>query len=118
MDTFSILEKEEDGIAVIVFDGYCAKEGGAALQKHTQGILHTEKNEIIIDFTNCSVISSPGMAALLEIVMEVVDDSKGKLYLIGLDKSKKQFLQMTGVLPFAETAASIGEACQRIRGKK
>ncbi|MBF0406900.1 MAG: STAS domain-containing protein [Candidatus Riflebacteria bacterium] len=117
MDSFKIAESELNGISILTFDGYCAKEGGAALKDKTHEILQKEKCRIILDFTKCSIISSPGIAAILEVVMEVIDDCKGELCIVGLDKSKKHFLQMTGVIPLAKTAATVEEACVLVKTK-
>ncbi|MBF0546055.1 MAG: hypothetical protein HQM08_16545 [Candidatus Riflebacteria bacterium] len=112
MAVFTITEMESSGFPVICFEGYCAAEGGKSLLKKVHEVLQSKRNRIIIDFVKCTIINSPGMASLLDTTMLIVEDFKGKCVLIGMDNSKKQFLQMTGVLPLAATAETIEEACR------
>ncbi|MBF0409416.1 MAG: hypothetical protein HQM10_18900 [Candidatus Riflebacteria bacterium] len=114
MSSYAIEEVEKSGYPVIVFTGYFAGEAGQEVTKVVQEILQVKKkNRIIFDLTKCSIINSPGIAALSDIVMTVSEDYKGKVFLIGLDKSKKMLLQMTGVLVNAETGDSVEEIISR-----
>ncbi|MBF0410367.1 MAG: STAS domain-containing protein [Candidatus Riflebacteria bacterium] len=110
MDSYAFEEFEKDGFPVISFSGYFAGEAGQVVNKAVQTILRVKKkNRIIFDLSGCTIISSPGIAALSDMVMTVTEDYKGKVYLIGLDKSKKMLFQMTGVLENAEIANSLEE---------
>ncbi|MFZ2959363.1 MAG: STAS domain-containing protein [Candidatus Ozemobacteraceae bacterium] len=111
MESFYISVKEVvPGIPVVVFNGYLAKQGGEKLQETLVPLLKSGKVNIVIDLAECKAISSPGIAALMEILMIITDDYKGKMVLSGLDNSKIMFLKMTGLLPLAQTASNVEDA--------
>lgn len=110
MEVFDTKVQEIDGVPVIVFSGYLAKEGGEKLHALADPLLKARKVGIVIDMKDCKVLSSPGIAALMDLLMIITDDYRGKLVLAGLDNSKIMFLKMTGVLPLAQTAATAAEA--------
>lgn len=117
MDAFELkIHEIVSGIPVVVFNGYMAGEGGARLQEMIEPLLQTGKVKIVIDLKDCKVISSPGIAALIDLVMLINDDFKGKCILAGLDNSKLMFLKMTGVIPLAETASTAEEGSNSLKG--
>lgn len=97
-----------------VFDisGYFAKEGGAMLRRQVMEILERRPGSFVFDFRGCSLISSPGAAALLDLSLIIVDDYQQRLVISGLDRSKTEFLDITGVIPVAEVAKTREEALQ------
>ena len=110
MVSFEIKETEHKGFPVIIFEGYCAKAGAAALEEKLEEILSEGKNKIIIDLSRCSILSSPGLAILLNMVMEIFDDYKGQVNFVGLDKVKEHLMNMVGVLPIAGSFPNLEEA--------
>ena len=116
MESFELnLTEIVPGIPVAVFKGYLAAEGGAKLMETVEPLLQSGKVKVVLDFKDCKVISSPGIAALIDLVMLINDDFKGKCIISGLDNSKTMFLKMTGVLPLAETSASAEEASNALK---
>ncbi|MBF0407199.1 MAG: STAS domain-containing protein [Candidatus Riflebacteria bacterium] len=115
MDNFKISFSDCFGFPVISFEGYCSNDGGKALSNKVREILKQSKNRIVLDFSRCTIISSPGMAALLDTAMEIVEDFQGKCCIAGLDQPKKQFLQMAGIIPILDTAETIEEACKQVK---
>lgn len=94
----------------VIINGYLASDGGEELRKVVIDLLKTGKNEIILDFSKCSIISSPGVAAIFDSICRIQEDYQGNSVIMGLDKSKTDFLFMTGVLPMIEAASTIEEA--------
>ena len=94
----------------VIVDGYLASESGDTLREVIIELLKTGKNEILLDFSKCSIISSPGVAAIFDSICRIQEDYKGNSVIIGLDNAKKDFLMMTGILPMIESASTIEEA--------
>lgn len=117
MEAFELKETEiVKGVPVIVFTGYLAKDGGLKLREVMEKLLRAGKLGIVIDLSRCSVISSPGIAILTDLVMQVHDDYKGRCVLAGLDDSKIVFLKMTGIIPLAELAPNAKIASESLKG--
>ena len=115
MESFEISVKEiVPGIPVVGFKCYLAGNGGEKLKETIVPMLKSGKINIVINLAECKTISSVGIAALLEILMLILDDFKGEMVLTGLDKSKTVFLEMTGILPLAPTAANVEDACKML----
>jgi len=113
MESFEVsLQEGGAGVPSVRFTGYLGKEGGEKLLATIVPILKSGKTGIVIDLVDCKVISSPGIAALWDILMIVTDDYKGKVVLSGLDKSKTMFLKIAGVLPLAQTAETVEAGCK------
>ena len=116
MDAFEVGQTVVDtDIPVISLKGYFSGEGGQAVAREVDAALNLGRKRILIDLVGCTVINSPGIAVLMDLAMKIVDDFQGRLILVGLDNSKKQFLTMTGVLPLAGTAATVDEGCRAAR---
>jgi len=98
------------GIPVVAVTGYLAKEGGVLLKDCVYKLLAAGKIRILVDFSACSVISSPGVSAVLDIVCRTHEDHNGTCVLVGLDGTKKRFLTMMGVLPMAYEADAVDQA--------
>ena len=116
MDSFRLTQSEDSGFPVVAFTGYCAKEGGEKLLAAIRALLAAGKNHIILDLTGCTLISSPGVAQLLTFSMEIIEDFRGRLFLVGLDNSKIDFLTMTGVIPFGEPVPTVEAALAELTG--
>ena len=91
---------------VIALEGYVAKDAGQALQNLVEEALNMSPKGIVIDFSASEVISSPGVAVLLDVVLHVVDDGQIPCILVGLNQSQANLMEMTGVLPIADMAPS------------
>ncbi|RCK81621.1 MAG: hypothetical protein OZSIB_0755 [Candidatus Ozemobacter sibiricus] len=115
--TFSLqVGSSANGVPVLTFHGYYSQQGGEAVEAQVAAALDRGQKNVILDLTKCTIINSPGIAKLMDVVMKVVDDFRGKLVLVGLDNSKKQFLTMTGVLPLATAVSTLAEAERAMSG--
>lgn len=104
------VQDHASGLPVIQVTGYLAKEGGTALLACIKGLLAAGRKKLLIDFAACSLVSSPGVAALLECLCLTQEDHRGTCVLVNLDEPKRRFLTMTGILPLAPEAPSVEEA--------
>lgn len=102
MSSFAIKHQEKDGCVLIDIHGYFAGDAGQELDTLVDGLLRAGKLGIVLDFTPCTVTSSPGIAALMEVVLKITEDFKGKVVLTGLDALKRNVFSMAGITSVAE----------------
>lgn len=105
MDNFELFVQElPDGIAIISVKGYFQKEAGLALKEKLLPILKAGTTRIVVDFTLCELINSPGVAQLLWLVLRISEDFLGKPVFFGLSPLISEVFTMAGVLPIAQQA--------------
>lgn len=95
---------------IIALEGYVAKDAGQELRNLVEEAMGMSPKGIVLDFSASDVITSPGVAALFDVVLHVVDDGQIPCILVGLNQSQANFLEMTGVLPIADMAPSTEAA--------
>ncbi len=104
---FSYKERREGDVAVVSPFGYLEGEGGKELKAHFDKCLQDGILKFVLDFSGTELISSPGVAALLDIASRIVDDFNGKLATYGLDKHHNSVLEMAGFFFLATQASDL-----------
>jgi len=107
---FSFQHRKEGDIVVFSLSGYLEGEGGKDLKALFEKYLQEGSLKFIIDFSGTELISSPGVAALLDIASRIVDDFNGKLSTFGLDKHHNSVLEMAGFFFLAVQASDFQNA--------
>ncbi|MFZ2958440.1 MAG: hypothetical protein WA705_16255 [Candidatus Ozemobacteraceae bacterium] len=110
MQSFEILTVENAGIPVLAMKGYFEENAGEKLAQAAERFLQHGKTALVVDFGECLVINSLGVAALLDLTLRVVDDFKGHIIFARLDHLKNSVLTMAGVFPLAESAKDLEAA--------
>lgn len=100
------------GPDVFRLSGYLEDTGGASLKEAMGSRLDDGQTLYVYDFQGVELISSPGVAALLDIVSQVVDDYGGKVAMFGLDSHHLAVLEMSGMFFLAEHVANEEDAVQ------
>lgn len=104
--SFSINHVEAGTTKVLDIHGYFADEAGAALEQAVEELLHAGVLSFVLDFSSCNVISSPGIAALMDITLKITEDFQGKVALCGLDDLQRKVLNMAGIINIAAEGGS------------
>jgi len=110
MENFEILFREQDSVFVFTITGYFTQPTADRLRADADAHLTREKAVMVVDFSKVLVINSPGVAGLLDLVLHVVDDLEGAVFLVGLDRLKNQVLTMAGIIPLAASIETLEEA--------
>ncbi len=112
---FTLEKKSFDKNLVVKVAGYCSQNAGDSLLKMVQEIFEAglAKN-LILEFSQCHGVNSPGVARILEATEQVIEDFGGKVYICGLDKVKTSFFEMVGVLELAEAFSTEEEALKAL----
>ena len=110
MDSYTLNLRDHQQIPIIAVTGYFAAEAGQESRTVVRELLEKGQTRISMDFSECRLINSPGVVAIMQIAMQFVEDYSGRIVLVGLDDLKITVLEMAGVLPLAETADSLDQA--------
>ncbi len=116
-ETFTVECESSQPYPIIRIKGYCNAEAGQEIIKTVEGTLRTGKVRLVMDFSTCDLINSPGIAAIMEVTFRIKDDFRGDIVISGLDPMKESLLRMAGVFPVAQTAKDVPEALARFAPK-
>ncbi|NLI79719.1 MAG: STAS domain-containing protein [Candidatus Riflebacteria bacterium] len=105
MPSFEVILTTHGRAVVADIRGYFNDEAGRHLQERLKPLLKKGSNRILLDFSRCEVINSPGVAGLLETAVEVIEDHRGMLVLCGLQETSQNILQMAGLFIYATATA-------------
>ncbi|MBF0498890.1 MAG: STAS domain-containing protein [Candidatus Riflebacteria bacterium] len=115
MEKFRFTTKREGDAAVVSLFGYLENTGGTALKNNFESILQEGILRYVLDFKGIELISSPGVASLLDIGSRVIDDFDGRIAAFGLDSHHSAVLEMSGFFFMVTQAADEGEALRAVR---
>lgn len=107
---FSLETENRDNIEIMRISGYLEDQGGSTLKQHVQKCLDSGITLYAIDFSKTELISSPGVAALLDIGGVVIDDFAGNIAVWGIDKHHTAVLEMSGFFFLVNQVADEAEA--------
>lgn len=112
---FSYKSESRDQIAIVRLKGYLEDSGGTKLKSHIEDQLAAGFTLFAFDFTDTTLISSPGVAALLDVSAIVVDDNAGQVAVWGFDKHHSTVMEMSGFFFIAEQMQSEEEAINHLK---
>jgi len=118
MESFTFETIENGEINIFKLKGYFTGDSGIVLTQKVDELLKSGKIFIVLDFLDCSSVNSLGAASLLDLALKVIDVFRGRFILTGLNQLKVSFFSMAGIIPVAEVASTIEEACKSIREKE
>jgi anti-anti-sigma factor len=107
---FSFESETNDVVEIVRLKGYLEDTGGSSLKDHIEEILEAGRTDFAFDLSKIELISSPGVAALLDISTMIVDDYAGEIACWGLDKHHSTVLEMSGFFFMANQVADEAEA--------
>lgn len=100
---------------VVEIHGYFAADAGAKLDEVVDEMLRDGAVAIVLDFTPCSIISSPGIAALMDVTLKITEDFIGKVAMCGLDELQRKVLSMAGIISIAPEGGSREAALELVK---
>ncbi|MBF0407947.1 MAG: STAS domain-containing protein [Candidatus Riflebacteria bacterium] len=115
MEKFRFEKSREGDVEKIKLFGYLENSSGAELKKLFDARLQDGALKYIIDFSGIELISSPGVAALLDIGSRIVDDFDGKISCYGIDSHHLAVLEMSGLFFLVAQAANEAEALKQMK---
>lgn len=114
---FSLTSETQGNIEILHLKGYLEDQGGVTLKTEVEKTLNQGIANFAFDFTQIELISSPGVAALLDVSTIVVDDFAGQIACWGLDKHHTTVLEMSGFFFMVNPVAGENEALAFLNGE-
>jgi len=114
MPPFNCETAKEGDVFIVRANGYLDDKGGAAVRKAVEEAFLKGFQKIVLNFTGSPVISSPGIAQLLELAEIIVDERKGKLSYVGLNELTMGVFKMVGLLNSGKACPSEAEAIKSL----
>lgn len=114
---FSIGSEVIDEYEIVRLKGYLEDIGGEELREFIENSIEAGVCNFGFDFTSIELISSPGVAALLDSLGRIVDDNAGEVVAWGLDKHHATVLEMSGFFFMAEQVEDEKQARQALAGE-
>lgn len=93
---FQFSQRQQNDVVLLAPVGYLELDGGAEIKNAIEAALQNGILKFVVDFSKTELISSPGVAALLDLASRIVDDFNGTLSTFGLDKHHNAVLEMAG----------------------
>lgn len=119
MSQFEVSSDLQDGIPVLRVKGYYEKPAGQEVAKAAAAFWNDRKFHLVLDLSQCDILSSPGVSTIVEIAVDLADTHSGKLVICGLDKLKEKVLTLVGIQSMAEVVSTLTEAvaiAKRLQG--
>lgn len=113
---YEIILKDSENVQIIIIKGYFNDEAGKEILMKARSALNCGKINLAIDFKDCIAINSQGIASLMDLAMQVIDDFKGKLVCSSLSKLNRNVLTIAGVIPIVQTSESLEDSMKLISG--
>lgn len=110
MANFEFMQETQEGVPVLRVKGYYEKPAGQKLNEEAEKHCQDGRTVLILDFSLCDVLSSPGVSTIVELGVDVADNYNGKLVICGLDKLKEKILTLVGIQTMAQICHSLPEA--------
>jgi hypothetical protein len=110
METFEILFTDREDVAIAVIKGYFNADAGEMLSERVDRLGLKGVVKLVVDFTQCTLLNSPGVTSMVDIALKISEDFEGRIALVGLDNLKLQVLKTVHVIPPAEVALTLDEA--------
>lgn len=99
MPTFTLETRkvEPSSIYVVKTRGYFDEAGGKKFSELVRGLCQQGSKRFIFNLKDTPIINSQGIAALLELLDEIVYDQHGEIHFCGLSKAIADVFRMTGI---------------------
>lgn len=114
---FSFTSETSGDIEIMRLKGYLEDTGGTAFKEHVDNTLAEGRVNFAFDFSAVELISSPGVAALLDISTVIVDDYAGQIVCWGLDQHHSTVLEMSGFFFMVNPVADEAQAIAYLNGQ-
>ena len=106
---------QEGDVLVYRLFGYFDDTAGKALKEACEKQITEGKILFVFNLKGTPVINSPGLAILLDLVVQIIDYNDGKAGIVGLNNLTRNALRMTGVLTLCKEFPGEPEAIAALK---
>jgi len=107
---FSIKIEVHGEVVVVYTQGPLTEDAGNELMSEVSKKLSENFTRYIFDFGHALTISSPSVAAILDLAEKIVDGKGGRLVVSGLTDLNMKVFEMVGIFLYAESCLTTKEA--------
>ncbi len=109
-EDFSVRIEVRGKVAVVYTQGPLTEDAGSKLSTVVQQKIDEGFVRFIFDFGHALTISSPTVAAILDLAERIVDGKGGRLVVSGLTDLNMKVFEMVGIFLYAESCPTTQEA--------
>ena len=113
-DEFELVSAPDKLAVSVKLKGYATENQFEAVQTNLLPFLQEGKNRILLDFSDCTLINSPGLSALIELILTVKEDYFGRLMVSGLPPLFEDVFSIAGLLDMVERSATLDTGLQEL----
>ena len=103
-----------ENIPIIQVSGYFEATTGEQVLSAGKTLLKKGKTALVLDISGCKVVNSPGISAILDLVLVVQDEFQGSIAIVGVNKLQHSVFEMAGIIPMAHLAESIEDGIRKL----
>jgi anti-anti-sigma factor len=107
---FTIVHEQNEDVCIMRVSGYFSADTGKELAQKVEESLRNGRLKFVFDFADCTSVNSPGAAAVLDIVLRIHDDFRGRVFITSLRSLMQNLFEMVGIFPLAGSADKIEAA--------
>jgi anti-anti-sigma factor len=111
--TLTISREQE--VLVFLVSGYFTEESGETLKNMVMDEVHAGNRLIVLDFKDCPVINSLGIAAVMQVSFEIMDEHNGKVALSQMNPIVRNAMTIAGLIPLLDVCLSVEDAIESVR---
>jgi len=104
-----------ENVALISVAGYFNEEIGDEVNHVADGFLKKGFSRMILDLSPCQLVNSPGIAALMALTLNLVQEQKGHLILVGCSPIMVKAFTLATIIPRATQADSVQKAFKALK---
>lgn len=104
-----------ENVALISITGYFNEEIGDELNRVADVFLKKGLSRMILDLTPCQLVNSTGIAALMALTLNLVQERKGHLFLVGCSPIMIKAFCLATIIPRATQADTVDIAFKSLK---
>ncbi|NLF97347.1 MAG: STAS domain-containing protein [Candidatus Riflebacteria bacterium] len=114
MSEYSFASQFSGNLVILRFEGYFNEQAGRTIrQSLCEGQAHDVRN-LVLNLEKTSVINSPGITQILELVEDFICERKGQVALVGVSQLYQEVFQVVGLTGMATMCADEKSALENI----
>ena len=103
---------EESGVLIVGISSYFNDQVGEELLRHVETRLQQGIKSVVLDFSGCDVVNSPGVAALFDLAYKVKEEFRGRIAACHASQLVSEVFDAVGLSSVLQMYKSRAEALE------
>lgn len=113
-NAYVVKVEDREKVSVIFVEGFLDESAAQAFAAAVEKKIAEKFTRFVFDFKNVRNISSPAVAAVLDLAEKITDALSGKVIISGLSELNLKIFEMVGIFLYADACATTQEAEERV----